>query len=157
MNIVTGITKTITLGDQERLQLQDLSNVRSDSNGLIIQIFAHGGPTGIAETPGAPVIPWTALIQSVSECRTTLPIRLDILGVCNSKYIVPHLTSNATIDLIWLTTEFTTWQSVNNRSRHFFDFNKFLDDLSMDGEARPFIPTYREIKWNNHFRLIPRD
>lgn len=147
-----GVTRVVTLGDHEPLNIQELLNIRSDQTGLIIQIFAHGGLNGISYTPDGELIPWQLLAELVSNCRSNHPVRLELLGACNSKHIMSHLTSQITIDQIWVTTEFTTWQSVYNHSRNFFTFVEFLDYLSEDPEGTTFVPTYREVKWGNLFR-----
>ena len=154
MRELQGITRVISLGDQEALDIRQLLNVQTDNQGLILQFFAHGGYDGIAHTPGGNLIPWNILVELVSSCRTKYPIRLEVLGVCNSKYITNHLSANSTIDQIWVTTEFTTWQSVYNNSRNFFTFVEFLNDLENDPQGSAFIPTYREIRWGNFFRPI---
>ena len=138
--------RTVSLGDRESLNLLELATTNTDNAGLIIQIYAHGGANGIAANPNGPVISWEQVIQVVSRCRSRFPIRLDLLGVCNSKFIVRDLTATSEIDSIWVTTEQTIWQSVYNNSRLFDSFDQFIIDIQEEPDALDFIRSYREIR-----------
>lgn len=142
--------KTISLGDQEPLDLSQLltNNINTNDRGIIIQIFAHGGSQGIRHHNDVryPLIPWNLVLETVSLCRTHHRIRLDMIGICNSFYALQSLTPQMRIDQLWHTIDFTEWQSVYGNSRMCDTFDQFSNDLRQDPRIEErYFGKFREV------------
>lgn len=137
--------RIITLGDKEPLILDEINEINSDKEELVIQIFAHGGASGIQSLQGGNIIPWTAVVEALNNIQTQYPVRLDLTGVCNSHFIIGSLNADVLINSIWVTNRTTQWQSVYNYSNEAETFQDFRESLEVDEENARFIEYYREL------------
>jgi hypothetical protein len=83
-----------------------LNNLNTDNDSLILTILTHGHVRGITFGTYASLISWCELCKNANSIRTTHPLTLNLITICNSDLIIPYKKDLGTkIDKIWVSTD----------------------------------------------------